>query len=34
MKRLFAKPSLAWPRVSGHDVHTCHMMQACVEGKR
>jgi glycosyltransferase involved in cell wall biosynthesis len=25
---LFVKHSLAWPRSSGHDVHTFHMMQA------
>ena len=29
MKLLFAKHALAWPRSSGHDVHTFHMMQAC-----
>jgi polysaccharide biosynthesis protein PslH len=26
---LFMKHTLAWPRSSGHDVHTFHMMQAC-----
>jgi glycosyltransferase involved in cell wall biosynthesis len=31
MKLLFVKPSLAWPRSSGHDVHTYHMMRACAE---
>src|SRR5262249_40236563 len=30
MRLLFVKHSLAWPRVSGHDVHTFYMMQACV----
>lgn len=29
MRLLFAKHALAWPRSSGHDVHTFHMMQAC-----
>ena len=29
MKMLFVKHTLAWPRVSGHDVHAFHMMQAC-----
>jgi hypothetical protein len=29
MKLLFVKPSLAWPRSSGHDVHTFYAMQAC-----
>lgn len=28
MKLLFVKESLAWPRSSGHDVHTFHMMRA------
>jgi glycosyltransferase involved in cell wall biosynthesis len=28
---LFVKPSLVWPRSSGHDVHTYHMMKACGE---
>ena len=28
-KLLFAKHALAYPRVSGHDVHAFHMMQAC-----
>jgi glycosyltransferase involved in cell wall biosynthesis len=28
---LFVKPSLTWPRSSGHDVHTYHMMKACGE---
>jgi glycosyltransferase involved in cell wall biosynthesis len=30
MKLLFVKHTLAWPRVSGHDVHAFHLMQACV----
>jgi hypothetical protein len=25
---LFVKDLLTWPRASGHDVHTCHMMRA------
>jgi glycosyltransferase involved in cell wall biosynthesis len=29
MKLLFVKRSLAWPRSSGHDVHTYYMMKAC-----
>jgi len=29
MKLLFVKPGLAWPRASGHDVHTFYAMQAC-----
>ncbi len=28
MRLLFVKDSLAWPRSSGHDVHTFHMMRA------
>jgi polysaccharide biosynthesis protein PslH len=28
MRFLFVKPSLAWPRSSGHDVHCYHLMQA------
>jgi polysaccharide biosynthesis protein PslH len=28
MKLLFVKEELAWPRTSGHDVHTYYMMQA------
>jgi glycosyltransferase involved in cell wall biosynthesis len=28
MRLLFVKDSLAWPRSSGHDVHTYHMMRA------
>lgn len=28
MRLLFVKHSLAWPRSSGHDVHTFHMMKA------
>jgi polysaccharide biosynthesis protein PslH len=28
MRFLFVKPSLAWPRSSGHDVHCYHMMEA------
>jgi len=31
MRLLFVKHSLAWPRSSGHDVHTFHMMKACAE---
>jgi glycosyltransferase involved in cell wall biosynthesis len=31
MRLLFAKNSLVWPRSSGHDVHTFHMMKACAE---
>jgi hypothetical protein len=31
MRLLFVKHSLAWPRSSGHDVHTFHMMKACGE---
>ena len=31
MRLLFVKTSLAWPRSSGHDVHTFHMMKACAE---
>jgi len=29
MKLLFVKPGLAWPRSSGHDVHTYYAMRAC-----
>ena len=29
MRLLFVKHSLVWPRSSGHDVHTFHMMKAC-----
>jgi glycosyltransferase involved in cell wall biosynthesis len=29
MRLLFAKHALAFPRSSGHDVHTFHMMKAC-----
>ncbi|MGL4423097.1 MAG: hypothetical protein ACRCZF_20715, partial [Gemmataceae bacterium] len=28
---LFVKDGMAWPRSSGHDVHTFHMMQALVK---
>jgi glycosyltransferase involved in cell wall biosynthesis len=28
MRFLFVKPSLAWPRSSGHDVHCYHLMKA------
>ncbi len=28
MKLLFYKPSFSWPRSSGHDVHTYHLMRA------
>ena len=31
MRILFVKQSLAWPRSSGHDVHTFHLMKACTE---
>lgn len=31
MRLLFVKHSLVFPRVSGHDVHTFHMMKACAE---
>lgn len=31
MRLLFVKDTLAWPRTSGHDVHTYHMMQACAQ---
>jgi glycosyltransferase involved in cell wall biosynthesis len=30
MRLLFFKDALAWPRVSGHDVHTYYMMKALV----
>lgn len=29
MRLLFVKHALSWPRSSGHDVHTFHMMKAC-----
>jgi glycosyltransferase involved in cell wall biosynthesis len=29
VRLLFAKRALAWPRVTGHDVHSYHLMQAC-----
>jgi polysaccharide biosynthesis protein PslH len=29
VKLLFVKRALAWPRASGHDVHTFNMMKAC-----
>lgn len=29
MRLLFVKHALAWPRSSGHDVHTFYMMKAC-----
>jgi glycosyltransferase involved in cell wall biosynthesis len=32
MRLLFVKHTLAWPRVSGHDVHAFHMMQALAAG--
>src|SRR5438034_3359077 len=28
LRLLFVKESLSWPRSSGHDVHSFHMMQA------
>jgi glycosyltransferase involved in cell wall biosynthesis len=31
VRLLFVKHSLVWPRSSGHDVHTFHMMKACGE---
>src|SRR5262245_58054318 len=31
MRFLFVKSALAWPRGSGHDVHTYHMMRALAE---
>lgn len=31
MHFLFVKDSLAWPRVSGHDVHSYHMLRALAE---
>ena len=31
MRLLFFKASLAWPRSSGHDVHTFYAMKACAE---
>ena len=31
MRILVVKQSLAWPRSSGHDVHTFHLMKACAE---
>jgi glycosyltransferase involved in cell wall biosynthesis len=31
VRLLFVKPSLAWPRSSGHDVHTFYTMKACAE---
>ena len=31
MHFLFVKDNLAWPRVSGHDVHTYHMLRALAE---
>lgn len=31
MKLLFVKRSLAWPRSSGHDVYTYHMMKCCAQ---
>lgn len=31
MRLLFVKHSLVWPRSSGHDVHTFHMMKACAD---
>ncbi len=30
MRLLFVKPSLSWPRSSGHDVHCFHMMRALI----
>jgi glycosyltransferase involved in cell wall biosynthesis len=31
VRLLFVKPSLVWPRSSGHDVHTFYTMKACAE---
>jgi glycosyltransferase involved in cell wall biosynthesis len=31
VRLLFVKHGLAWPRSSGHDVHTYYMMRACAE---
>jgi glycosyltransferase involved in cell wall biosynthesis len=31
LRLLFVKESLAWPRSSGHDVHTFHMMRALAQ---
>src|SRR5262245_29610379 len=31
MRVLFYKPNLAWPRVSGHDVHTFYIMKGLGE---
>ena len=31
MKILFVKDALAWPRSSGHDVHSFHMMQSLIK---
>ena len=31
MRFLFVKDNLAWPRVSGHDVHSYHMLRALTE---
>jgi len=31
MRLLFVKQTLAWPRVSGHDVHCYHLMRALAE---
>ena len=31
MRLLFVKPSLAWPRSSGHDIYCYHMMKALYE---
>jgi glycosyltransferase involved in cell wall biosynthesis len=31
VRLLFVKAALAWPRSSGHDVHTFHAMKACAD---
>jgi glycosyltransferase involved in cell wall biosynthesis len=31
VRLLFVKPALAWPRSSGHDVHTFYTMKACAD---
>src|SRR5689334_17734192 len=31
MRLLFVKDNLAWPRVSGHDVHSYHMLRALAD---
>src|SRR5262245_33161120 len=31
MRLLYVKTGLKWPRASGHDVYTFHMIRACAE---